>query len=237
MARLGVNVDHVATLRQARGGHEPDPILAASLVQLSEAEGLVVHLREDRRHIQDRDLTILRETVHIQLNLEMAAEDSIAKIALRIKPDIATLVPEHRHELTTEGGLDVVEHRDRIQSMVNLLHEGGIPVSLFIDPDIQQIRAAHKINADFVELHTGRYANTQRQHETDAEYEALVQAAKLAAKLGLRVSAGHGLNYHNTQRVAKIPEIEEFNIGHSIISRAVFVGLERAIREMKALIT
>jgi pyridoxine 5-phosphate synthase len=237
MARLGVNIDHVATLRQARGGHEPDPIMAASLVQLTGAEGLVVHLREDRRHIQDRDLTILRETVHLQLNLEMAAEDSVAKIALHIKPDIATLVPERRQELTTEGGLDIVEHRDRIEAMVNLLHEGGILVSVFVDPDVQQIRAAHKVNADFVELHTGRYANTRRQQETDSEYDALVQAAKLAKKLGLRVSAGHGLNYQNAQRLAQTPEIEEFNIGHSIIARAIFVGLERAIREMKALVT
>ena len=236
MARLGVNVDHVATLRQARGGHEPDPIMAASLVQLAGAEGLVVHLREDRRHIQDRDLTILRETVHIQLNLEMAAEDSVAKIALHVKPDIATLVPERRKELTTEGGLDVVEHRDRIQSMINLLHEGGIPVSLFVDPDLQQIRAAHKVNADFVEIHTGRFANTRRKQEADTEFDALVQAAKLAAKLGLRVSAGHGLNYQNAKRMIQIPEIEEFNIGHSIIARALFVGLEQAVREMKALL-
>ncbi len=236
MARLGVNVDHVATLRQARGGHEPDPIMAASLVQLAGADGLVVHLREDRRHIQERDLTILRETVHIQLNLEMAAEESVAKIALHVKPDIATLVPERRQELTTEGGLNVIEHSDRIQAMVNLLHEGGIRVSLFVDPDLQQIRAAHKANADFVELHTGRYANTQRQQETDTEFEALVQAAKLAAKLGLRVSAGHGLNYHNSQRMTKIQEIEEFNIGHSIIAQSIFVGLERAVREMKALL-
>ena len=211
--------------------------MAASLVQLAGAEGVVVHLREDRRHIQDRDLTILRETVHTQLNLEMAAEDSVAKIALSIKPDMATLVPERRQELTTEGGLNVVEHRDRLQSMINLLHEGGIPVSLFIDPDVQQIRAAHKVQADYVELHTGRYANTRRQQETDSEYDALIQAAKLAAKLGLRVSAGHGLNYHNTQRLTKISEIEEFNIGHSIVARAVFVGLERAVLEMKALLT
>ena len=237
MARLGVNVDHVATVRQARGGHEPDPIMAASLVQLAGAEGVVVHLREDRRHIQDRDLSILRETVHTQLNLEMAAEDSVAKMALLIKPDIATLVPERRQELTTEGGLDVVEHQNRIQSMVNLLHEGGITVSLFVDPDERQIRAAYNINADFVELHTGRYANTRGQQEIDIEYEALVQAAKLAATLGLRVSAGHGLNYHNAHRLTQIPEIEEFNIGHSIIARALFVGLERAVLEMKALLT
>jgi pyridoxine 5-phosphate synthase len=150
---------------------------------------------------------------------------------------LATLVPERRQELTTEGGLDVVEYQDRIQSMVNLLHEGGIPVSLFVDPDVQQIRAAHKVNADFVELHTGRYANTRRQQEADTEYNALVQAAKLAAKFGLRVSAGHGLNYQNAQRLTQIAEIEEFNIGHSIIARAVFVGLERAVQEMKSLLT
>jgi len=236
MARLGVNIDHVATLRQARGGHEPDPIIAASLVHLAGAEGIVVHLREDRRHIQDRDLTILRETVQTHLNLEMAADEAVAKIALNIKPDLVTFVPERRQELTTEGGLDVIEHRDRIQAMVQLLHEGGIPVSLFIDPDVNQLRAAHKVQADCVELHTGRYANTRRQQEEDAEFDALVQTAKLASKLGLRVSAGHGLNYRNIKRLTGIPEIEEFNIGHSIIAHAIFVGLERAVRDMKHLL-
>jgi pyridoxine 5-phosphate synthase len=236
LAKLGVNIDHVATLRQARGGHDPDPVMAATLVHLAGADGIVVHLREDRRHIQDRDLTILRETVQTQLNLEMAPEDSVAKIALNIKPDLVTLVPERRQELTTEGGLDVTEHRDRIQAMVHLLHDGGIPVSLFIDPDATHIRAAHKVQADYVELHTGRYANTRRQQEEDAEFDALVQAARLAAKLGLRVSAGHGLNYRNTKRLAGISDIEEFNIGHSIIAHAVFVGLERAVREMKILL-
>lgn len=236
MARLGVNIDHIATLRQARGGHEPDPVIAASLVHLAGADGIVVHLREDRRHIQDRDLTILRETVQTHLNLEMAAEDSMAKIALNIKPDLVTLVPERRQELTTEGGLGVTEHLDRIQAMVNVLHEGGIPVSLFIDPDMNQVRAAHKVQADYVELHTGRYANTRRQKEEDAEFDALVQAARLADKLGLHVSAGHGLNYRNTKRLAGIPEIEEFNIGHSIIAHAVFIGLERAVRDMKHLL-
>ncbi len=236
MARLGVNIDHVATLRQARGGHEPDPVMAATLVHLAGADGIVVHLREDRRHIQDRDLTILRETVQTHLNLEMAAEDSVAKIALNIKPDLVTLVPERRQELTTEGGLAVNEHRDRLQAMVDLLHDGGIPVSLFIDPDANHIRAAHKIQADYVELHTGRYANTRRQQEEDAEFDALLQAARLAAKLGLRVSAGHGLHYRNTKRLTGISDIEEFNIGHSIIAHAVFVGLERAVREMKHLL-
>ena len=237
MARLGVNIDHIATLRQARGGREPDPLMAAGLVQLAGADGLVVHLREDRRHIQDRDFTLLKEIAHTKLNLEMAAEESIAKIALNVKPDMATLVPERRQELTTEGGLAVTEHRDRIHTMIQMLHDGGIPVSLFIDPDVNQVRAAHKLHADYVELHTGRYANTRRLKEEQAELEALTQAAKLAYKLGLGVSAGHGLNYHNVKPLTHIPEIVEFNIGHSIIAHAVFVGLERAVREMKELVS
>ncbi len=237
MARLGVNVDHIATLRQARGGQEPDPLMAATLVELAGADGLVVHLREDRRHIQDRDLTLLKEVVSTHLNLEMAADEAVAKIALGVKPDLITLVPERRQELTTEGGLAVVEQKDRIQEMVQLLHDGGIPVSLFIDPDLQQVRAAHKVQADSIELHTGRYANTRRQKDQDSELEALIQAAKLAHKLGLSVNAGHGLNYHNIQRLTHVQEIVEFNIGHSIISRAVFIGLERAVREMKALLS
>lgn len=236
MPRLGVNIDHVATLRQARGGYEPDPVMAASLVQLAGADGIVVHLREDRRHIQDRDLMILRETVHLQLNLEMAAEEAIAKIAINVKPDLVTLVPERRQELTTEGGLGVAEHRERIQAMVEFLHDGGIPVSLFIDPDLNQVKAAHKVHADLIELHTGKYANTRRLAERHTELDNLVQAAKLACKLGLRVSAGHGLNYQNIQPLKEIVEIEEYNIGHSIISRSVFVGLDRAVREMHDLI-
>ncbi|MCA9461707.1 MAG: pyridoxine 5'-phosphate synthase [Nitrospira sp.] len=236
MPRLGVNIDHIATLRQARGGYEPDPVMAASLVQLAGADGIVVHLREDRRHIQDRDLMILRETVHLPLNLEMAAEETIAKVALTVKPDLVTLVPERRQELTTEGGLGVAEHRDRIQAMVQLLHDGGIPVSLFIDPDLNQVKASHKVHADAIELHTGKYANTRRASDQNKELEDLIQAAKLAAKLGLRVSAGHGLNYRNIRPLTSIAEIEEYNIGHSIISHAVFVGLDRAVREMQDLI-
>ena len=237
MPRLGVNIDHVATIRQARGGREPDPLVAAALVELAGADGLVVHLREDRRHIQDRDFTLLKETVQTKLNLEMAPEESVAKVALNVKPDMATLVPERRQELTTEGGLAVAEQRDKIKAIVQLLHDGGIPVCLFIDPDLNQVRAAHKIQADYIELHTGRYANTRRQKEELVEFESLSQAAKLAYKLGLGVSAGHGLNYHNVTRLTQIPEIAEMNIGHSIIARAVFVGLERAVREMKALVT
>lgn len=236
MPRLGVNIDHVATLRQARGGYEPDPVMAASLVQLAGADGIVVHLREDRRHIQDRDLMILRETVHLQLNLEMAPEEAIAKIAVNVKPDLVTLVPERRQELTTEGGLGVTEHRERLHTMVEFLHDGGIPVSLFIDPDPNQVKAAHRIHADFIELHTGKYANTRRLSERNTEVDNLLQAAKLASKLGLRVAAGHGLNYQNIQPLKGITEIEEYNIGHSIISRSVFVGLDRAVREMHDLV-
>ncbi|MCP9446748.1 MAG: pyridoxine 5'-phosphate synthase [Nitrospira sp.] len=236
MARLGVNIDHVATLRQARGGADPDPLAAAVLVELAGADGLVVHLREDRRHIQDRDLQLLREITRTKLDLEMAADEAMVKIALTVKPDLVTLVPEKRQELTTEGGLDVTGQRERIERAVGLLHNGGIPVSLFVEPDLQQIKAAHKIAADFVELHTGRYANATRSKEADAEYEAIAQAAKLAYKLGMGVNAGHGLNYRNVKRLTHIPEIVEYNIGHSIIARAVFVGLPQAVKEMKALL-
>lgn len=237
MARLGVNVDHVATLRQARGGTEPDPVAAAVLVELGGADGLVVHLREDRRHIQDRDLSLLREVIKIKLDLEMAAEESMIKIALSVKPHLVTLVPERRQELTTEGGLDVAGQRDRIKRSIDLLHDSGIPVSLFIEPDLDQVKAAHKVAADYVELHTGRYANARFSKEEQAEFEAIAQAAKLAYKLGLGVNAGHGLNYRNVKRLTQIPEIVEYNIGHSIIARAVFVGLERAVREMKQLVS
>lgn len=237
MARLGVNVDHVATLRQARGGAEPDPIAAAVLVELAGADGLVVHLREDRRHIQDRDLTLLREVIQTKLDLEIAAEESMVKVALTVKPHLVTLVPERRQELTTEGGLEVAGHRDRIEKLIRLLHDGSIPVSLFIDPNLNQVKAAHKIGADYIEIHTGRYANAKRLKEEQAELENITQAAKLAYKLGLGVNAGHGLNYRNVRRLAQIPEIVEFNIGHSIVARAVLVGLERAVREMKELVS
>ncbi len=237
MARLGVNIDHIATLRQARGGTDPDPLAAAVLVELAGADGLVVHLREDRRHIQDRDLQLLREIVRTKLDLEMAADDAMVKIALNVKPDLVTLVPEKRQELTTEGGLDIAGQRDRIQSVISLLHDAGIPVSVFVEPDLNQIKAAHKILADFVELHTGRYANATRSKEADAEFEAITQAAKLAYKLGIGVNAGHGLNYRNVKRLTHIPDIVEYNIGHSIIARAVLVGLEQAVKEMKALLT
>ncbi|MEE8240007.1 MAG: pyridoxine 5'-phosphate synthase [Nitrospirales bacterium] len=237
MARLGVNVDHVATLRQARGGTDPDPVAAAVLVELAGADGLVVHLREDRRHIQDRDLALLRQVIKTKLDLEIAAEETMAKVALDVKPHMVTLVPERREELTTEGGLEVAARRERIQTLVSLLHDGGIPVSLFIEPNLAQVKAAHKVGADYIELHTGRYANATRLKEEQAELEAITHMAKLAYKLGMGVNAGHGLNYRNVKRLSQIPEIVEFNIGHSIIARAVLVGLERAVREMKELLT
>ena len=237
MPRLGVNVDHVATLRQARGGTDPDPLAAAVLVELAGADGLVVHLREDRRHIQDRDLRLLREVTRTKLDLEMAADDEMVKIALNVKPDLVTLVPEKRQELTTEGGLDVAGQRDRIQHIISELHAGGIPVSVFIEPDLGQVKAAHKISADFVELHTGRYANATRSKEADTEFESITQAARLAYKLGIGVNAGHGLDYRNVKRWTHIAEIVEYNIGHSIIARAVLVGIVQAVKEMKALLS
>ena len=236
MPRLGVNVDHVATLRQARGGSEPDPVAAAMVAELAGADGIVVHLREDRSHIQDRDLALLRQTVKTRLDLEMAADDAMVKIALTVKPHYVTLVPERRQELTTEGGLDVAGHKSRLKRVVDALQDGGIPVSLFIEPDAGQIRAARAIGAEYIEIHTGRYANAQSAHEVETEFRAIVKAARLAAELKLGVNAGHGLNYWNVQKLTAIPEIEEYNIGHSIVARAVLVGMDQAVREMKQLI-
>lgn len=236
MARLAVNIDHVATLREARKGVEPDPIHAAVLAEIAGADGIIVHLREDRRHIQERDLRLLKDIVKTKLNLEMAATQDMVKIALDIKPDVATIVPEKRQELTTEGGLEVALNKDHLKAIILLLHDGGIKVSLFIDPDMEQIKAAHKINTDFIEIHTGRYANAKLQSDQDAEFENIVNTCKIAQKLGLGINAGHGLNYQNVKRLAQLKEIDEFNIGHSIVSKAVLVGMERAVREMKELI-
>ena len=236
MARLGVNIDHIATVRQARGGKDPDPVAAATVVEMAGADGLVVHLREDRRHIQERDLRLLCEIVHTKLNLEMAATDAMARLAMGIKPHLVTLVPERREELTTEGGLDVEGQRQRLKDVVLVLHQSGIAVSLFLDPVLEQIKAARRVEADCVELHTGRYANAVSIKEQDTEFEALAQSARAAYKLELAVSAGHGLTYYNVRRLRAISEIVEYNIGHSIISRAIFIGLERAVREMKDLL-
>ena len=236
MSRLGVNVDHVATLRQARGGSEPDPVAAALLAELAGADGIVVHLREDRRHIQDRDLALLRQTVKTRLDLEMAADDAMVKIALDVKPHYVTLVPERRQELTTEGGLDVAGHKSRFKRVVDALQNGGIPVSLFIEPDADQIKASKAIGAEYIEIHTGRYANAQSEQASEAEFRAVVKAAQLAVRLKLGVNAGHGLNYVNIRKLTAISEIEEYNIGHSIVARALLVGLDQAVREMKQLI-
>lgn len=236
MANLGVNIDHVATIRQARGGTEPDPVTAAALAELGGADGITIHLREDRRHIQDRDLRILRQTVKTKLNLEMAANAEMVRIALEVRPEMCTLVPEKRQELTTEGGLDVRLNMDPVREAVDRLQDGGIAVSLFIDPDPDQVKAASKVGADCIEIHTGSFAEAREWKSLEQELLKIENAVKLAQKLAMSVNAGHGLNYTNIKKVAAIGGIEEFNIGHSIISRAVLVGLERAVREMVDLI-
>lgn len=236
MAKLAVNVDHVATLRQARGGKEPDPVAAAAIAELAGADGIIVHLREDRRHIQDRDLKLLRHTVKTRLNLEMAATDEMIAMAISVKPEMCTLVPEKRQELTTEGGLDVRMNQQAVEQAIEKLQESGIAVSLFIDPDPDQIKTANKIGADYVEIHTGAYSEAKDWKSENQELIKIENAAKLAAKLGMGVNAGHGLNYTNIKKVAALGIFEEFNIGHSIISRAVFTGLDRAVRDMVDLI-
>jgi pyridoxine 5-phosphate synthase len=237
MISLGVNIDHVATVRQARRAVEPDPVAAAVLAELGGADGITVHLREDRRHIQDRDVHVLRETVRTHLNLEMAATAEMVAIALQVKPDYVTLVPEKRTEVTTEGGLDVVVGIGPIGQAVERLQAAGIPVSLFIDPNPDQLKAAAQVEAKFIELHTGRYADARNETEQAKELALLADATAQALALGLRVNAGHGLTYWNVAPVARLAGIEELNIGHSIIARAVLVGLERAVREMKQAIT
>jgi pyridoxine 5-phosphate synthase len=235
--RLGINIDHVATLRQARRTRYPDPVTAAAVCELAGADQITVHLREDRRHIQERDVRVLRQTVQTLLNLEAAATQEMVKIAYDIKPDTVTLVPERREELTTEGGLDVARQRDHMKKYVQSLKDADIQVSLFIDPDLDQVRAAHRVEADAVELHTGKYCDAVGESEQRAELQRIVDAARTAAKLGMRVAAGHGLNYHNVQALVPVAEIEEYNIGHGIVAQAVFVGLERAVRDMVALLT
>ncbi len=233
MIRLGVNIDHVATVRQARRATEPDPVAAAVLATLGGADGITVHLREDRRHIQDRDVYLLRDTVTTRFNLEMAACDEIIAIALKVKPDEATLVPEKRQELTTEGGLDVVSNVASVGGAINQLQAAGIHVSLFIDPDPLQIEAAHKLRADAIEFQTASYSEAQGEAAVARELEKLRSATAHATGLGLHVHMGHGLNYWNVRPIVRIAGVEELNIGHSIVSRAVLVGMERAVREMK----
>lgn len=234
--RLCVNIDHIATIREARKTFEPDPVAAAIICDLAGADGIVCHLREDRRHINDDDLRRVRETVKSHLNMEMAGNDDMVRIASKIKPEMATLVPEKREELTTEGGLDVVSLKDHLRDIVFRLKSAGIKVSIFVDPDIAQIKQCSNIEADLIEIHTGHYANAKTEADVIEQYEKIKEAAIYADKLGLGVSAGHGLNYHNVRDIAEIEEIEELNIGHSIISRAALVGLDRAVREMIDLI-
>lgn len=236
MPKLGVNIDHVATIRQARRTVEPDPVWAAALAELGGADGITIHLREDRRHIQDRDLRVLRETVQVKLNLEMAASEEITRIALEVRPEQCTLVPEKREEVTTEGGLDVIGSRERVRRCIDQLLAAGIEVSLFIDPDADQIGAARELGVQAVELHTGCYADAVSDADRKQELNQLIAAANVAHREALLLHVGHGLTYRNVVPVARIAGVCELNIGHSIVSRAVLVGMERAVREMKALI-
>ncbi len=231
--RLGVNIDHVATLRQARRVPDPDPVQAAILAELAGADGITVHLRSDRRHIQDRDVEILRQVVKTRLNLEMAATQEMLKIALTAKPHQVTLVPERREEITTEGGLDVVLNSVQLKPAVKMLAEGGIHVSVFVDPDLEQVKEAHRIDAHAIEINTAAYADARDDQGRETALRKTLDAARFGRKLGLAVHAGHGLTYENVRAVAALPEISELNIGHNIVARAVLVGMERAVREMR----
>jgi pyridoxine 5-phosphate synthase len=232
MIRLGVNVDHIATIRQARKAKEPDPVAAAVVAELAGADQITVHLREDRRHIQERDVRVLREVAKSRLNLEMAATEEMLRFALQLRPDAATLVPEKREELTTEGGLDVDGNRERLASFVMALKDVGILVSMFIDPSPAQVKASHRVGAHSIEIHTGRYAEARGEADHAAELEKIIDAAKLASRMGLKVHAGHGLDYQNVAKIVEISEIEELNIGHSIVARACLIGMENAVRQM-----
>ncbi len=236
MAGMAVNIDHIATLREARKATYPDPVAAAILAELAGADGIVVHLREDRRHIQDRDVRLLRNVIQTKLILEMASTAEMVGVALDIKPDVVTLVPEKREELTTEGGLDLIVHKDSIAETVDTLQNNGIPVSLFIDPDPEQIKLAHRISATMVEIHTGSFCEARLPHLKAQAFEEVVNAVKFAKKLRLGIHAGHGLCYNTIQAFRGLEEIDEFSIGHSIVSRAALVGMERAVREMKSLV-
>lgn len=241
MNRLNVNIDHIATIREARRTNEPNPVAAAVICEIAGADGITTHLRSDRRHIQDHDLFALKQVIITHLNLEMAATDEMVEIALRVKPDVVTLVPESPQEVTTEGGLDVISQRKQIELVIKRLRDAGIFVSLFIDPDVKQIKLSSKLGVFQVEICTAQYAHlnehpgdatVRRTAEIDREAKRISTAARTAVGLGLKVAAGHGLTYRNVQRIALIPEIEEFNIGHNIIARSALVGLDRAVREM-----
>ena len=233
--RLAVNIDHIATIREARKADEPDPVAAAMICELAGAQGITVHLRGDRRHIQDRDVELLRKTVTTHLNVEMAGTTEMVRIAQTVKPHQVTLVPERKDEITTEGGLDVVLHAGNVEKVVAQLVDARIDVSIFVDPDLEQIRQCHKLRAPKVEINTGKFADAWKGGNWQAELEKIATAARAAKKLGLTVYAGHGLTYRNIDAIATVPEIEELNIGHSIIARAALVGLDAAVREMAAL--
>jgi pyridoxine 5-phosphate synthase len=232
MPRLGVNIDHVATVRQARRVPDPDPVHAAVLAELGGADGITIHLRGDRRHIQDRDVEVLRQVVKTRLNVEMASTQEMVKMALTAKPDQVTLVPERREELTTEGGLDVVLNALQLKPTVKMLLEGGMRVSVFVDPDLEQVKESHRLDAQAVEINTAAYADARDARTREAALRKVVDAARFGRKLGLDVHAGHGLTYANVRAVAAVAEISELNIGHNIVARAVLVGMERAVREM-----
>ena len=232
MAELSVNVDHVATIREARKTNEPDPVAAAVLVELAGADGITIHLREDRRHIQDRDLKLMRQMVKTRLNLEMAATKEMVLIALDTKPDKVSLVPEKREEITTEGGLDVIKHKNQLKNVIRKFHDQKIPVSLFIDPELAQVECSKTIGGDAIEINTGKYSELKTDSEIVKEFKKIQDAVDTAVKLGLNVNAGHGLTYKNVAKIASIQAIEEFNIGHNIVARAVMVGLDRAVKEM-----
>jgi pyridoxine 5-phosphate synthase len=236
MTHLAINVDHVATIRQARGTKEPDPVTAAAICELAGASGIVVHLREDRRHMQDHDIYLLRKTVKTKLNLEMGANKDIIEIALDVVPDMITLVPEKRQELTTEGGLDVIAQKKKLAKVIKKFEKSGIPVSIFIDPDHDQIKASHDIGATFVEIHTGRYCDALTEENRDHEFHLIASAADEAYQLGLTVFGGHGLDYQNTAQIAALGTFEELSIGHAIISRSIFTGLDQAVRDMLTII-
>jgi len=236
MMKLGVNIDHIATIREARKGKEPDPVAAAVIAELAGADGITVHLRGDRRHIQERDLRLLREVVKTHLNLEMAATQEMIRIATNVQPDTCTLVPEKPEEVTTEGGLDVALNLDLVRRTVKRLQEYSIEVSIFIDPELDQVKAAYNASADAIEINTNKYSLSVKPNEIEDELQKIRDCAVMGRKLGMRVLAGHALNYVNVLRIKEIKEIEELNIGHSIIARAALVGLERAVREMKALL-
>jgi len=237
MPLLGVNIDHVATVRQARMTNEPDPVHAAVLAEMGGADGITVHLREDRRHIQDRDVRLLRQMIRVGMNLEMAVTDEMTQIAIEVLPEQATLVPEKREELTTEGGLDIVGQKDRVAECVKRLQDVGVRVSLFVDPDEWQIAASAEVGADAIEIHTGTWADAQSAETRASEYARILKGSQQATEADLQLNMGHGLTYRNVRDIATIPNVHELNIGHSIISHAVMVGLERAVREMKQLIT